>query len=119
MGADPRALSEGPETSGIERHGVDRIPDAERTSTPTTFSVIFVGTFSATKHSGAVRATFSIRFPRLVNPAGVKLASVVVTLDFAKHDFTGAFTFAAGFGWTAAAGLLVVRRSALVPPRQA
>jgi purine-cytosine permease-like protein len=56
MGADPRALSEdtgGPPadpadstadgSSGVERHGVDRIPDAERTSTPTTFFLIFVG----------------------------------------------------------------------------
>src|SRR4051812_34694887 len=51
MGADPRALPEGAAAgneggvpSGIERHGVDRIPEAERTSTPTTFAVIFVGT---------------------------------------------------------------------------
>src|SRR4051795_2558251 len=47
MGADPRAVREGaagPAPSGIERHGVDRIPEAERTSTPTTFAVIFVGT---------------------------------------------------------------------------
>src|SRR3954447_26823075 len=47
MGADPRALPEGAVAgmpSGIERHGVDRIPEAERTSTPTTFSVVFVGT---------------------------------------------------------------------------
>lgn len=45
MGADPRSSSEGRRAgSGFERHGVDRIPDAERTSTPTTFFVIFVGT---------------------------------------------------------------------------
>jgi purine-cytosine permease-like protein len=52
MGADPRSLPHGAVgdpvgralPSGIERHGVDRIPEAERTSTPTTFSVVFVGT---------------------------------------------------------------------------
>jgi purine-cytosine permease-like protein len=55
MGADPQALSGGPRdrsagaghagsgTAGIERNGVDRIPDVERTSTPWTFFVIFVG----------------------------------------------------------------------------
>ena len=29
--------------SGFERNGVDRIPEAERTSTPGTFFVVFVG----------------------------------------------------------------------------
>jgi purine-cytosine permease-like protein len=48
MGADPQALPDtgAPATtrSGIERNGVDRIPDAERTSTPGTFAMIFIGT---------------------------------------------------------------------------
>ena len=48
MGADTRARAEGRQPGigrgGIEGYGVDRIPDTERTSTPTTFFVIFVGT---------------------------------------------------------------------------
>lgn len=56
MGADRRALPDepgrgsapartgAPRRAGIERNGVDRIPEDERTSTPTTFFVIFVGT---------------------------------------------------------------------------
>jgi purine-cytosine permease-like protein len=55
MSVDPRALSGGRGAhaapsgsggvgrSGFERHGVDRIPDDERTSTPVTFFVIFIG----------------------------------------------------------------------------
>src|SRR5262245_51297496 len=49
MGADTRARSEdgrrpGVGRGGIELNGVDRIPENERTSTPTTFFVIFIGT---------------------------------------------------------------------------
>jgi purine-cytosine permease-like protein len=58
MGVDPQALSGSPEgrsarqrgseptgfnATGFERNGVDRIPEDERTSTPGTFFVIFVG----------------------------------------------------------------------------
>jgi len=58
MGVDPQPLSEGPEgrsprhrsvepsgfePNGFERNGVDRISEDERTSTPGTFFVIFVG----------------------------------------------------------------------------
>lgn len=37
------APQHGAAPSGIERNGVDRIPEAERTSTPGTFFVVFVG----------------------------------------------------------------------------
>jgi purine-cytosine permease-like protein len=50
MGVDPQASPRGQlgrsadtRMGGIERHGVDRIPEGERTSTPGTFFVIFVG----------------------------------------------------------------------------
>ena len=54
MGIDPHALSEGRvgrsgnagvgfERTGFERNGVDRIPEGDRTSTPWTFFVIFIG----------------------------------------------------------------------------
>ena len=54
MGVDPHALSEGRvgrsretevgfERGGFERNGVDRITEGDRTSTPWTFFVIFVG----------------------------------------------------------------------------
>lgn len=42
MGA--RALPDGYGPSGVEQRGVDRIPEAERTSTPGTFFTIFIGT---------------------------------------------------------------------------
>ncbi|MGZ8749907.1 MAG: cytosine permease, partial [Pseudonocardia sp.] len=35
--------SSGFDPSGFERNGVDRIPEGDRTSTPKTFSVIFLG----------------------------------------------------------------------------
>ncbi|WP_214402664.1 purine-cytosine permease family protein [Pseudonocardia lacus] len=49
MGAEPKAPSVQDRVDdvggrgGIERHGVDRIPDAERTSSPGTFAMIFIG----------------------------------------------------------------------------
>ena len=60
MGIDPARLPEDPaharaggrhrgddlpgfEPSGFERNGVDRIPEGDRTSTPATFFVIFIG----------------------------------------------------------------------------
>lgn len=50
MGVDPAGAATaqdrpaGSGRSGIELHGVDRIPEAERTSSPGTFFIIFVGT---------------------------------------------------------------------------
>ena len=38
-GAEPAGF----DPSGFERNGVDRIPEGDRTSTPTTFFVIFIG----------------------------------------------------------------------------
>src|SRR4051794_30497980 len=42
--ADPGGTEQaGFDSSGFERNGVDRIPESDRTSTPWTFSVIFIG----------------------------------------------------------------------------
>src|SRR3954462_1731427 len=42
--ADPGGAEQaGFDSSGFERNGVDRIPESDRTSTPWTFSVIFLG----------------------------------------------------------------------------
>ena len=38
-GAEPAGF----DSSGFERNGVDRIPESDRTSTPWTFFVIFIG----------------------------------------------------------------------------
>jgi purine-cytosine permease-like protein len=50
MGVEPRRMSEAPvsgrtgfESNGFELNGVDRIPERERTSTPGTFFVVFIG----------------------------------------------------------------------------